>query len=206
MVTEAKQLLGHLGIPCVQAPSEAEAQASRYVREGLAYAVVSQDADCLLFGAPRFVKNLSLSGRKKRPGTSQYYTVEPELIDLAENLQQLGLTHEQLIVLGMLVGTDFNPGGIKGIGPKKAIKLVQEHKTPREVFEAANWNEHSLIPWEDIMHVIVEMPTAKPEKPVWGAVNAKAIEAMLLSRGFSAERLAVLDKLKNRQQGLGEFF
>ncbi len=205
MVAEAKQLLTFLGIPIVQAPSEAEAQASRYVKEGLAYAVVSQDADCLLFGCPRYIRNLSISGRRKKPGTPLFVTVEPELIDLERNLTTLQLSHDELVTLGMLVGTDFNPGGIKGIGPKKALKLVHELKTPHAVFAAAEWDAHCLIPWHDVREVLLEMPTNAPEKLVWGALQRTALEDMLLSRGFSKERLSILDKLKGRQQGLGEF-
>jgi flap endonuclease-1 len=206
MVAEAKELLTGLGVPVVQAPSEAEAQAARYVREGVAYAVVSQDADCLLFGCPRFIKNLSISGRKKKPGTPIYYTVEPEMIDLEETLHKLKLTQQELIVLGMLVGTDFNPGGIKGIGPKKALKLVQELKEPAAVFAAAEWHEHQLIPWQDVMEVIVDMPTEASIQPKFLPVNVKKVEQLLLSRGFSKDRLGVLDKLKERQQGLAEFW
>lgn len=203
MVAEAKQLLEALGIPCVQAPSEAEAQAARYVIDGVAYAAVSQDADCLLFGCPRTIRNLSITGRKKKPGQPVYYTLEPELIDLAQNLAAWNINQEQLICLGILIGTDFNPGGIKGIGPKKALKLVQEHKNPDDLFTAAGWSD--LIPWQDIKEVLEHMPTQKSEKPTWKPVNQTAVEAMLLTRGFSKERLGVLEKLKDRQQGLGEF-
>jgi flap endonuclease-1 len=40
-------------------------------------------------------------------------------------LAEYGITREQLIDLAILVGTDFNDG-VKGIGPKKALKLVVE--------------------------------------------------------------------------------
>jgi flap endonuclease-1 len=50
----------------------------------------------------------------------------PELIKLAENLAILRITREQLVDLAILVGTDFNHG-VRGIGPKKALKLVQDY-------------------------------------------------------------------------------
>jgi len=206
MVSEAKELLALLGLPVVQAASEAEAQATRYVKEGYAYAVVSQDADCLLFGAPRMIRNLSISGRRKKPGTPIYYTVEPELVELSKLLEQNGLSQDQLVTLGMLVGTDFNPGGIKGIGPKKALKLVKEHSTPDEVFAAAKWSDHHAVPWQEVRELLMHMPTKEPEQLVWGSLNRKGLEEFLLTRGFSKERLAVLDKLGSRQQGLGEFW
>jgi flap endonuclease-1 len=205
MVLEAKELLTAMGIPVIDAASEAEAQAARYVREGHAYAVVSQDADCLLFGAPRVIRNLSITGRRKKPGTPLYYTVEPELIDLPTVLSSLEVTQDQLIMLSMLVGTDFNPGGIKGIGPKKALKLVREQKTPEAVFAAANWDEHQAVPWSDVYELLRAMPTHEPAKPVWKPLDRAAVETFLFARGFAPERLAILDKLGERQQGLGEF-
>jgi flap endonuclease-1 len=206
MVSEAKELLSLLGIPVIDALSEAEAQASRYVAEGFAYAVVSQDADCLVFGAPRMIRNLSISGRRKKPGTPLYITVEPELVELSRVLAENGLTHDQLINLCMLVGTDFNPGGIKGIGPKKALKLVKEHSSPEALFSAAKWEEHHAVPWHEVREVLTTMPTHPPQQLHWGSVNRKGIETFLTGRGFSKERFAVLDTLGSRQQGLGEFW
>ena len=59
MVKEAKELVSALGLPVIQAPSEAEAQAAHLVKNNQAYAVATQDADSLLFGAPIVVRNLS---------------------------------------------------------------------------------------------------------------------------------------------------
>lgn len=115
IVEGSKRLLELMGVPYVQAPSEGEAQASFMVRKGDAWAVASQDYDCLLFGAPRVVRNLTLSGKLQ----------EPEIIELEAALKKLSLTREQLVDLAILVGTDFNPG-IKGIGPKKGLKLIRE--------------------------------------------------------------------------------
>jgi flap endonuclease-1 len=53
----------------------------------------------------------------------------PELIELSKALSESGLTYEQLIDVAILIGTDFNPNGIKGLGPKTALKLIKEHKT-----------------------------------------------------------------------------
>src|SRR5437867_6634017 len=55
-----------LGIPWIQAPAEGEAQASAMARTGVAYAAASQDFDSLLFGSPRLVKNLAITGRDRK--------------------------------------------------------------------------------------------------------------------------------------------
>ncbi len=127
MVEDSKRLLKALGIPWVQAPSEGEAQAAHMAAKGDVWAAASQDHDSLLFGAPRMLKNLTISGRRKLPGRQAYVEVEPELLNLEEVLADLGITREQLIEVGILVGTDYNPDGIKGVGPKTALKLIKEH-------------------------------------------------------------------------------
>lgn len=125
MVAEAKGLLDALGVPWVQAPSEGEAQAAHMAARGDAWAACSQDFDALLFGAPRLVRNMAVTGKRKLPGKSVWVDVEPELIELESVLSTLGVTRSQLVDAGILVGTDFDPG-VKGVGPKRAVKLVKE--------------------------------------------------------------------------------
>jgi len=127
MIDDAHKLLQYLGVPMVQAPSEGEAQAAYMAARGDVWAAVSQDYDSLLFGARRLVRNLAISGKRKLPMREAYVQVEPELVELASTLQALQLSREQLVDLGILIGTDFNPDGFKGIGPKTALKLVREY-------------------------------------------------------------------------------
>jgi flap endonuclease-1 len=126
MIVDAKELLRLMGLPVVQAPSEAEAQAAHMARRGDAWAAASKDYDALLFGAPCLVRFLTISGREFLPAQRSSRPITPELIDLQRMLDALGITHAQLIDLGLLVGTDFHPG-VTGIGPKKALALVKRH-------------------------------------------------------------------------------
>jgi flap endonuclease-1 len=126
IVTQSKELLDALGIPYMDAPSEGEAQASYMVKKGDAYAVGSQDFDCLLFGSTVLLRNLTSSGRRKLPGKQAYTKVNPELIRLKTNLKSIGVTQKQLIDMAILIGTDFNDG-VKGIGPKKSLKLIKKN-------------------------------------------------------------------------------
>ncbi|HEX2021565.1 MAG TPA: flap endonuclease-1 [Candidatus Thermoplasmatota archaeon] len=125
MVEESKQLLAALGIPAVQAPGEGEAQAAHMAARGHVWAASSQDYDALLFGAPRLVRNLAVTGKRKLPGKSIWVDVSPEVVELESVLKELGVTREQLVDAGILVGTDFDPG-VKGVGPKRAVKLVRD--------------------------------------------------------------------------------
>jgi flap endonuclease-1 len=125
-VDDAKRLLDCLGIPWVQAPSEGEAQAAHICSNGDVWASNSKDYDSLLFGVPRLVRFLSIAGQEWLPSKGRARRTYPELIELDKFLGHHGINREQLIDLGMLVGTDFNDG-IKGVGPKTALKLVKEH-------------------------------------------------------------------------------
>jgi len=125
IIEQSKQLLEALGIPHLQAPSEGEAQASFMVKKGDAYAVGSQDFDCLLFNSPLLVRNLTSAEKRKLPNKQAYTAVHPKLIRLKPGLQKLGISQEQLVDIAILIGTDFNEG-VKGYGPKKSLRLLQE--------------------------------------------------------------------------------
>ena len=122
-IADARQLLRLMGLPIVHAPSEAEAQAAHMARRGDVWGAASKDYDALLFGAPRLVRFLTISGREFLPSQGISRPITPELIDLQRMLDALGISRTQLIDLGLLVGTDFHPG-VKGVGPKKALRLV----------------------------------------------------------------------------------
>lgn len=214
MIAESKELLEAMGIPFIEAPSEGEAQAAQLVKQGDAYAVVSQDADSLLSGSPRTIKNLSITKRRKMPGSYNYQIVNPELITLKENLERLDLTQDQLIALAVLIGTDYNYGGVKGIGPKKGIKLVQKHKDDFEaLFEEAKWSENFETDWKKIIKVFKEMPVKKEYEIKFNNPDKQKIKQILVEKHeFSEERVnSTLEKLEkakslNEQKGLGDFF
>jgi len=127
MQEDSRKLLGLLGLPWVQAPSEGEAQAAHMTKHGTADYCASQDYDSLLFGAPKLLRNVTISGRRRLPSKKVYVDVVPEVVELGKTLGDCGLTYEQLIDVGILIGTDFNPDGIKGLGPKTALKLIKQY-------------------------------------------------------------------------------
>jgi flap endonuclease-1 len=127
MQDDSHKLLELMGLPWVQAPSEGEAQAAHMVKRGDADYCASQDYDSLLFGAPRMLRNITISGRRKIPSKKIYVEVVPEVMELSKTLSETGLTYEQLIDVGILIGTDYNPDGIKGLGPKTALKLIKQY-------------------------------------------------------------------------------
>lgn len=208
MVEEAKTLLDYMGISWVQAPSEGEAQATHMLKQGKVWAVGSQDWDSVLFGAERMVKNLTISGRRKVPKKEKYIDIKPELIELKIVLKELQINHDQLILLGILIGTDYNPGGVKGVGPKTALKLVREHKTREKVFAQVTW-EFRMKP-EEIVDFFKHPPVEDIEIKKQKLHPEKLIDFLAEEHDFSQERIesAVkkLEKTREQQQkGLGGF-
>ena len=136
VLSDAKRLLSLMGIPWLEALEDGEAQASFMAAKGDVWAVGSKDYDCLLFGAPILARYLTLSGREYLPSKKTSRPLIPELVNLADNLQALGISREQLVDLALLVGTDFNEG-VMGIGPKKGLALIRRYgaaeKFPEEM-------------------------------------------------------------------------
>ena len=188
MAEESRELLRHMGIPVIDAPSEGEAQASQLVIEGAADAAASQDMDCLLFGAPLLLRNLSVSGRRKLPGRSEYVEVEPEFIELADVLSTLGISRQQLIWAGILIGNDFDEG-VKGIGPKKALKIVKECKTISEAAHKAG-AQSELPLFESVEQFFLSPPVEKGLRVEFGKMDTDAVVKFLCgSHDFSEERV-----------------
>ena len=192
MVAEARELLRLLGIPTVQAPSEAEAQAAHMASTAKVWAAASKDYDSLLFGAPRVVRFLTISGKEFLPSKGESRPIEPELLDLDTLLAGWRITRAQLIDLAILVGTDFNDG-VKGIGPKKALALVREHgrieQMPAEIQDA-------LGDISDVRRIYLEPPVTDEYNVNAGEPDLAGVRTFLCEeREFSVERVgAALDR------------
>ncbi len=187
MVEEAKTLLGLLGIPCIQAPSEGEAQAAFLTQRGDVWATGSKDYDSLLFGAPRMVRFLAIGSTEFLPSMGRTRAAPPEVLDLAENLEHLGLTREQLIDVAILVGTDFNQG-VKGIGPRTAVRRIREWKSldhaPAEVTARLPSTVDAIRQFFSNPPVSTEpIPAPKPAEP------SALYRFLCEERGFARDRV-----------------
>jgi flap endonuclease-1 len=187
MISDSKMLLSYMGIPYVQAPSEGEAQASYMVRKGDSWGVGSQDNDSLLFGADRMVRNLTITGRRKLPKKATYVEVKPEVIYLEEILKNLEITREQLIDIGILVGTDFNEG-VKGIGPKTALKLIKKHGDLESVMKVKDILVG--VPIDQIRSIFLEPKVTDTYSLKWESPNHdKILEVLYEEHDFSQDRV-----------------
>jgi len=201
VIKESKELLDALGIPVIQAVGEGEGEAACLARQGIAWASASQDYDSLLFGATRLVRNLTLA--RKRKTVSGYVEVNPELIEFDHLLNQLQINREQLICLGILVGTDFNPGGVKGIGQKRALDIVRKYQYAVRIFEAVKNDPKYQIDfeWQDIFKLFNDPGCIKEPEVVFKKVDKDRVREILSKRDFSLERInSGLDKLSEIEE------
>lgn len=214
MIDDAKELIAALGFPVIQAPSEGEAQVAHIVKKGDAAFGVSQDYDSLLYGIPKLLRNLSIAGKRKRAGKLSYEVIKPEVITITDVLNKLGIDNNQLIVLAMLVGTDYNKGGVKGIGPKKALALVKECGHDYDgLFKKAEWEKHCDNDWNEIYYLFKKMPVTDDYDIKFNRFSPDKIREVLVEKhDFSMERVnSTIEKLEKAapektQKGLGDFF
>lgn len=210
MVEESKKLLSYLGIPYIQAPSDGEAAAAYLTKSELVFAAASQDYDSILFGAKKLVRNLAISGKRKVPNRNVYVDVEPEIFEHDRVLQEIGLTHEQLVDVGILIGTDFNPGGFPGIGPKTALKLIKENGKLENIEKIKDLLPK--VPYQEIRNIFLKPEVPKVEKIEFGDVSReKVLDFLCVDKSFSTDRVSsTLDKLQkavaNRSQSLEQWF
>ena len=194
MQEDSRRLLELMGLPWINAPSEGEAQAAHMTRKGEADYCASQDYDSLLFGAPKMLRNITISGRRKRGNV--YIEVVPEVMELSKTLSATGLTYEQLIDVGILIGTDFNPDGIKGLGPKTALKLVKQYGT---LEDALPYIKDASFPVEPncIRQVFLHPQVTDNYKLEWHEPDIEGvIDLMVRQKEFSEDRVRKsLDKM-----------
>ncbi len=206
IVDESKELISALGLPVIQAPSEAEAQAAFMCEKGDVYAVASQDYDSLLFGSPRTIQNLTISQKRKIRG-NKFVLISPQLINLKENLDNLKINQDQLLILGILIGTDYNIGGVKRIGPKTALKLVQQNKDFDKLFKELKVD----FDWKRIYATFKSMPVMKNYQLNWKEPDVERLKKLLVDKhDFSEERvdnsIVKIMKREKNQEGLNKFF
>ncbi|MDP3034503.1 MAG: flap endonuclease-1 [Methanobacteriaceae archaeon] len=201
VVNGSKKLLELMGVPYIQSLGEGEAQASFMVTNGDAWAVASQDYDCLLFGAPLVVRNLTISGN----------LADPELMELDLVLKNLEITREQLVDVALMVGTDFNPG-IKGVGAKTGLKLIKQEK---DIFSAIEKTKTSLDEFgadpQLLRELFLNPEITRDYKLKWRTPDQEGIiEFLCGEHGFSEERvfsaIKKIKKMDSAQKSLEDWF
>ncbi len=208
IVEDSKYLLSVMGIPFIQAPCEGEAQAAHMVLKKDADCVATQDYDSFLFGARTVVRNLAVTGKRKLPGKSAYVDVEPEIIELEESLNSLGINREQLIDIAICVGTDYNKG-LEKVGPKTALKLIKKHG---DIYSLLREKGLIIEAVEQIREFFIHPEVTDDYEIKWGKPDSeKLIEFLSEKHDFSVDRVEkAAERLKAasgaRQKTLDQWF
>jgi flap endonuclease-1 len=210
LLEDAKHLLFLLGIPFVQAPSEAEAQTAYMAKKGDVWAASSKDYDSLLFGTPRLLRYLTIYGREYYPSKGTSKPLKPELMELEKILAYHSITQQQLIDIAILVGTDFNLG-VKGTGPKTALKLVKKYGNIENL--PIETKSHLTEDFEDTRKIFLDPPVTNNYTLDYGELREEALIHFLCEeRDFSQERVStVIERMrrfctKRKQAGLEKWF
>ncbi|KAK3750476.1 hypothetical protein QZH41_018125, partial [Actinostola sp. cb2023] len=209
---ECKKLLKLMGIPYVEAPCEAEAQCAELVKSGKVYATGTEDMDALTFGTTVMLRHLTFSEAKyaiNDNNTIHIITKMPiKEYHLVNILSEAGLTQEEFIDLGILLGCDYCDS-IKGsIGPKRAIDLIKQHRSIEEILKhldstkyppPENWlfkEARELFKNPDILPASeVELKWQDPDET--GLITYMAEE-----KGFSEDRIrSGIKKLTKARHG-----
>ena len=212
ILESSQELLRLMGLPVIFAPSDGEAQGAYMCSKGDVWASASQDFDSLLFGAPKLVRNMTITGRRKVPGKDIYRDVKTELIESKEFLEELGITREQLVDVCILMGTDFN-AGISGIGPKKGLKLIRDHGD----IEGALGHLGQEIPeYQEVRDIFLHSHYSDDYDLKPREIDREAVIEFLVDHDFSKERVkSTLDKIeaarktntaKKQQRSLDSWF
>jgi flap endonuclease-1 len=213
IIEESKKLLEAMGIPVIQAPGEGEAEAAALCGVKKVWAAASQDYDSLLYGTPILIRNLTLARKRKTPA-GIYVEIKPELIEFQEVLNKLQIDKDQLICLAILVGTDYNPGGVRGLGQKRALEIVQKYRYPVKIFEHVQNSERYdfIFDWQEVFKQFHEYEVSALEDLEFKKADEEKVKKILLGHDFSENRIdSGLQKLRaleesKKQKGLGEFF
>tara|TARA_Y100001949_G_scaffold7366_1_gene5411 strand:+ start:7121 stop:8146 length:1026 start_codon:yes stop_codon:yes gene_type:complete len=210
MVQDSKHLLDLFGIPHIQARADGEATAAHLNKTGKADVVASQDFDSVLFGAKKLIRNFTNSGRRKLPNRNTYIDIEPEIINYQKNLNALGITGEQLVDLGILIGTDFNPDGFERIGPKTALKLIKEFSKLEDMPQIQD--QLKQIDYNQIRDIFLHPDVTDVNKIEFMDTDHSGIVDYLTNeRNFSRERVQsslnrLKQSLKKRSHTLEQWF
>jgi flap endonuclease-1 len=196
ILDDTKRLLELLGIPHITAAHDAEAQLALMTKKGFLSAAASQDYDTFVFGSPRVVRNLTISQQRRRGG--KIVKIVPEQFYLKKILAGLEINHKKLIYAGLLIGTDFNDG-VKGIGPKTALKIVKQYDKFDEIKEFVQkkyvneefpWESYFPVEPEEIIDYFQNPPYIEVDDLKFEKVDKNGLlEFLVEERGFSKENV-----------------
>ncbi|ELK13996.1 flap endonuclease GEN homolog 1 isoform X1 [Pteropus alecto] len=133
VLRECLELLDCIGIPWVQAAGEAEAMCAYLNASGYVDGCLTDDGDTFLYGAQTVYRNFAMTS--KDPHVDCY--------TMSSIMSELGLNRDALVGLAILLGCDYLPKGVPGVGKEQALKLIHILKGQSLLQRFMQWNETS---------------------------------------------------------------
>ncbi|XP_026885788.2 probable flap endonuclease 1 homolog isoform X2 [Electrophorus electricus] len=152
---EFLRLLKLMGVPCIMASGDGEALCAHLVSTGVVDAVASEDMDTLAFGGTTLLRQLNA---KKESEVTEY--------SLPKLLETLQLTQKE----------------IRGLGPRRALKLIQQHHTIEDVICHVNRKTHPVpLDWkyEAARELFLEVPQVDVPELGWNEVDEEGLMQFL---------------------------
>jgi 5'-3' exonuclease len=107
-----------MGVTVIKSPcGEAEKCCAYLNLIGRCDGVITDDSDVFLYGARCVYKNFCMDKKSD-------IKIEKYSMDRIEN--DLGYTREHLLVLGLILGCDYDARGVPGVGKENATKFLSE--------------------------------------------------------------------------------
>ncbi|XP_076817686.1 flap endonuclease 1-like [Clavelina lepadiformis] len=207
-MADCKKLLRLMGIPVVEAPTEAEAQCAALVKSGKVYATATEDMDALTFHSTRLLRHMTFSEARKMP--IQEFVYE-------KVLQEMEMSHEQFVDLCILLGCDYCEH-IRGVGPKRAYDLIKQHKSIDEILKHIDSKKYTVPEgwvYKEARKLFLtpDVSSADNVELKWTDPDEEGIvEFMVKQKGFNEDRVrsGVKKIIKSRQKStqgrLDDFF
>ncbi|XP_042733691.1 flap endonuclease GEN homolog 1 [Lagopus leucura] len=133
ILKECLQLLECLGVPWVQAAGEAEAMCAYLNAKGSVDGCITNDGDVFLYGAQTVYRNFAMTSKESH---LDCYT-------MSSIKEKLGCDRESLIGLAVLLGCDYLPKGVPGVGKEQALKLIETLRGQNLLQRFEQWKEQS---------------------------------------------------------------
>lgn len=129
LIAECKRI----GVECIVAPYEADAQLYYLEKTGKIQGIVSEDSDLLAFGCKNLITKMDKFGECLTIARDDFTAVRGSGFSLS------GWTDTEFRYMCILSGCDYLPN-IPRLGLLGAHKLVNRHKTPERVRFCCNYS------------------------------------------------------------------
>nr|XP_040017322.1 flap endonuclease GEN homolog 1 isoform X1 [Gasterosteus aculeatus aculeatus] len=143
VLRECADMLDYLGLPWVTAAGEAEAMCAYLDSQGLVDGCITNDGDAFLYGAQTVYRNFNMNS--KDPQVDCYRTSRVQT--------ELHLSRENLVGLAILLGCDYIPKGVLGVGKEQALRLIRMLNGQTLLQRFTRWKEENAGVLEGVKKV-----------------------------------------------------